>query len=137
MEEDLRKEAILKHVVGRESPKAVYTEFHRSKKWFFKWLKRYQTGDTDWYKEISRAPLKRPNETGTQEKQLIVSTRIRLESEPFAQVGVSAIKWELKKLGMDFPSDSTLNRILKHEGLVKKNFLYSQRYGVPLLYRGA
>lgn len=40
MEEEL-KEAILRHVMGGEVPKAIYTEIRRSKKWFFKWLKRY------------------------------------------------------------------------------------------------
>ena len=51
---------------------------------------------------------------------MIVSTRKRLEAELFAQTGVSAIKWELSKLGSDFPSDSTINCILHKEGLVKK-----------------
>ena len=38
----------------------------------------------------------------------------------FAQVGTSAIKWELHKSGDSFPSDSTIKRVLKSEGLVKK-----------------
>ena len=63
--------------------------------------------------------MKRSYKINDKEKQLIVSIRMRLESDPFAQVGVSAIKWELTKLGLKFPSDSTINRILKR-GLVKK-----------------
>jgi putative transposase len=133
MEEEIRKKAIIRYLNG-ESPKAIYTGFKRSKKWFFKWLKRYQTGKADWYKEKSRAPLKRSHKINDKEKQLIVSIRMRLESGPFAQVGVSAIKWELTKLGLKFPSDSTINRILKREGLVKKNSLCTQRGRVPLLY---
>ena len=43
MEEDLRKQAVYRHLAG-ESPKAVYTSLERSKKWFFKWLRRYQSG---------------------------------------------------------------------------------------------
>ena len=61
-----------------------------------------------------------------QEKEIIIATRTRLESEPYNQVGVSAIKWELHKLGLSLRSDSTINRTLKREGLVKKNSLYSQ-----------
>jgi transposase len=102
MEEELRKTAIQRHILGGESPKAIYTSLNRSKKWFFKWLKRYQTGAADWYKEHSRAPLARPTETGRKEKEHIVKTRQRLDAEPYAQIGVSAIKWELKKLGDGF-----------------------------------
>jgi transposase len=126
MEEELRKQAVQRHLAG-ESPKAVYTSLARSKKWFFKWLSRYQTGADDWYQERSRAPLTRPSELSTADKELITSTRKRLDSEPFAQIGVSAIKWELHKLGLPFCSDSTINRTLKREGLVKKNTILSQR----------
>lgn len=126
MEEKKRRKAVQRHLNG-ESPKSIYTDLNRSKKWFFKWLKRYQTGELDWYKDKSRAPLRKPTETGEVAKQIIVSTRKRLESYPSAQIGVSAIKWELKKTGVDFPSDRTIHRILKHEGLVKKNSIRSQR----------
>lgn len=126
MEEDLRKEAIRRHLLDGESPKTIYTSINRSKEWFFKWLKRYQSGDTDWYKDRSKAPLTRPIEISPQEKEIIIATRARLESELYAQVGVLAIKWELHKLGLSIRSDSTINRTLKREGLVKKNSLYSQ-----------
>src|SRR5208337_1315723 len=134
MEEELRKQAVQRHLAG-ESPKAIYTSLHRSNKWFFKWLDRFQSGAPDWYKEHSRAPLTRPSELGTTEKELIISTRSRLESSPFAQIGVSAIKWELQKLGLPFHSDSTINRTLKREGLVKKNWIFTQRSRVSVLYR--
>lgn len=136
MEEEIRKKAILRYIVEKEEPKVIYTSLNRSKKWFFKWLNRYQTGDADWYRELSRAPLRRPKETDSGEKDLIISIRNRLESEPYAQIGVSAIKWELTKLGMTFPSDSTIQRILKREGLVKKNCLCPQRDRVSIFYRG-
>ena len=124
MEEEIRKEAIQRYISG-EKPKTIYTDLKRSKKWFFKWLKRYQRGHDDWYKDRSRAPLKSPNEISTEEKQRIILIRNKLDSELFAQVGVSAIKWELSKLCLDFPSDRTINRVLKREGLVKKNFVCS------------
>jgi len=137
MEEDIRKKALQKYIVEKESPKSIYTSLNRTKQWFFKWLKRYQTGDPEWFKSHSRIPLHRPRETSEQQREDIVSTRKRLESERFAQIGVSAVKWELKKQHLAFPSDSTINRILKREGLVKKNSLCSQRERVPVLYRGA
>jgi putative transposase len=126
MEEELRKQAVQRHLAG-ESPKAVYTSLNRSKKWFFKWLSRYQSGADNWYQEHSRAPLTRPSELSAADKEIITSTRKRLGSAAFAQIGVSAIKWELHKLGLPFHSDSTINRTLKREGLVKKNTIFPQR----------
>ena len=128
MEEEIRKKAIFRYRVDGEFPKDIYTSLQRSKKWLFKWLKRFHSGDSHWYEDHSRAPLLKARETELREKDLIITTRQRLESEPSAQIGVSAIKWELKKLGLPFPSDSTIHRILKREGLIKKNFLCSQGY---------
>jgi transposase len=51
MEGTLRRTAMRRYVLGGESPKAIYDSLNRSKKWFFKWLKRYQTGGMDWYKD--------------------------------------------------------------------------------------
>ena len=125
MEEKIRIEAISRYVNG-EQPKSIYSKLQRSKKWFFKWLKRYKSGAAEWYKEESRAPIRRPHQTSVQQQQAIILTRTQLESQRFAQTGVSAIKWELSKQGLHFPSDSTINRVLKREGLVKKNFIHPQ-----------
>jgi putative transposase len=125
MEQELRKEAISRYLQG-EAPKAIYTTLKRSKYWFFKWLKRYKTGEPDWFKDKSRAALQRPTQISESERKRIVSVRTRLESESFAQIGASAIKWELSKSGHSFPSDRTINRVLKREGLIKKNFVHSQ-----------
>ena len=43
MEEEIRKEAIARFLKG-EQPKSIYSTLQRSKKWFFKWLKRYKSG---------------------------------------------------------------------------------------------
>jgi len=137
MEEEIRKKAILRYIVDKEKPPTIYTNLGRTKLWSFKWLKRYLTGNTDWYRDQSRSPLNKPTEISKGNRDLIVTTRRRLESGPYAQIGVSAIKWELRKLGASFPSDSTLHRILKREELVKKNCLCSQRGRVSIRYRGA
>lgn len=126
MEQKLRQNIIKRYLKG-ESPKYIYTDLKRSKEWFFKWLKRYQTGDPQWYKDKSKAPINRPAKLSEINKQRIISVRARLESQKFAQIGASAIKWELTKSGLDFPSDSTINRVLNREGLIKKNFIHSQR----------
>jgi len=125
MEQQLRQIAISRYLKG-EKPISIYTALKRSKNWFFKWLKRYQSGEPDWFKDKSRAPLTRPTQISEIEKQRIISVRKCLDSEPFAQIGASAIKWELSKSGHSFPSDRTINRVLKREGLIKKNSVHSQ-----------
>ena len=125
METELRKTAIQRYILG-EKPKAIYTDLKRSKKWFFKWLHRYQTGDKHWYQDQSRALRNSPKQISQTDEQRIIEVRKNLESQPFAQTGASAIKWELSKYGFSFPSDRTINRVLKREGLVKKNCLCCQ-----------
>ena len=124
MEEELRKKAVQRHLDG-EGPKSVYTDLERSKEWFFKWLKRYQTGDKDWYKDRSKAPHNSPTRISDIDRQRIIETRRRLESERFSQISASAIKWELNKSDFPFPSDRAINRVLNQEGLVKKKTLHS------------
>ena len=119
MEQKNRKKAIERYLKG-EAPISIYTDLGRSRYWFFKWLKRYKTGDADWYKDKSKAPKRSPGAISATDKQRIISTRRQLESQKFAQIGASAIKWELSKSGFDFPSDRTINRVLKREGLIKK-----------------
>ena len=134
MEKELRKTAIKRYIEG-EPPKLIYTDLKRSKHWFFKWIKRYQSGDPNWYKDRSRAPKRRPAAISDTERNRIISTRLQLESQKFAQIGPSAIKWELTKDGCGLPSDSTIKRVLKSEDLIKKNFIRSQRSWISVFYR--
>ena len=125
MEQEIRKTAITRFIQG-EKPKQIYESLNRSKPWFFKWLKRYQSGDPKWFLDRSRAPINRPKALSPTARKRIVRTRQHLESQKFAQTGPSAIKWELAKTGHRLPSDSTIKRVLKEEGLVKKNSLHPQ-----------
>jgi hypothetical protein len=130
-EETLRKMAIAQYLQGKP-PVSIYQELGRSKYWFFKWLKRYQSGNPEWYRGRSKAPHTHPHQSSAEIQHLVKNTRIQLETNPYAQVGVSAIKWQCQGLGVTLPSDRTINRILKKEGLVKKNALYPQRSALPL-----
>ena len=135
MEQELRQLAI-KRYRDNEKPKSIYTDLNRSKYWFFKWLKRYQSGDPDWYKDRSKAPHRQPTALSEIDKQRIISVRQRLESQKFAQIGASAIKWELNKASCFFPSDRSINRVLKREGLIKKKLLTSLRaLSIPILLK--
>jgi transposase-like protein len=134
-EERLRKMAIKQYLQGK-SPSSIYREIGRSKKWFFKWLHRYHSGDTTWYQDHPKRPRSHPHQTSTEIRKLIINIRTSLEEHPYAQIGTSAIKWECEKLGITPPSDSTINRVLKQEGLVKKNSLYPQGSRISLFHRG-
>jgi transposase len=131
MERELRIQAITRYQKG-ESPKTIYTELGRSKYWFFKWLKRFKSGDPNWCDDRSRAPKKSPSAISDADVQRIIAVRKRLESQRFAQTGTSAIKWELTKSGVSFPSDRTIHRVIKREGLVKKNSLHPKGCRVPV-----
>ncbi len=50
MEEELRRAAIRRYILQGESPKSIYISLHRSKRWFYKWLKQYHTGGKEWHK---------------------------------------------------------------------------------------
>jgi putative transposase len=129
-EENLRKMAIEQYLQDK-APASIYREMERSKPWFFKWLRRYQSGDADWYRDRPRIPRSHPHQIQPDTRKLVTNIRIQLEKNPYAQVGTSAIKWEFNKLGITPPSDRTINRILKREGLVKKNSLYPKGVEYP------
>ena len=136
MEKEIRKLAIERYLKG-ESPKTIYNDLSRSKYWFFKWLKRYQGGDPNWFVDRSKAPLNRPLAISPAARKRIVNTRLSLERQKYAQTGPSAIKWELSKAGHPLPSDSTIKRVLKKEGLVKKNSLHPQGCRISVFSRSA
>jgi putative transposase len=85
MEQELRKEAIKCYLKG-ECPKSVYTDLKRSKNWFFKWLRRYDSGDSQWYKGNFRGPKTRTTALSENEKRRIIPTRIHLELQPLDQI---------------------------------------------------
>ena len=135
-EETLRNMAVKQYLQGKD-PVSIYREMGRSKKWFFKWLRRYRSGVTDWYRDQSKAPQFHPRQISPEMRKLIVNVRTQLERNIYAQTGAFAIKWEFKKLGLAPPSDSTINRTLRREGLIKKNSLSPQRGRVFLFHRAS
>lgn len=135
-EEELRRDAIERYLKG-ETPKSIYEGIGRSKAWFFKWLRRYQTGDPKWYWSMSKAPKHNPRRLRDVDRQRIIRIREDLQRQSFAQIGVTAIKWELNKANLPIPSDRTINRILRQEGLVKKNFLYPKRGQLSIFQRSS
>lgn len=118
-EERLRVKAINRYL-SEEEPFSIYEELRRSKSWFFKWLNRYQHGNSYWYKELSRAPKSPHRSLDDHMEQLIIQIRRRLEETKYAQIGAGAIAWELTKLNLEPPPVWTINRVLKRNHLTKK-----------------
>jgi hypothetical protein len=73
-QETLRKIAVEQYLRGK-SPVSMYHDIDRSKKWFFKWLHRYQSRDANWYQERSKAPHSGPHEIYPDIRKLIIKLR--------------------------------------------------------------
>ena len=80
-ETELRKQAISRYENG-ESPKQIYQSLGKSKKWFFKWLKRYKLGGQNWWQELSRRPHNSKEQTEKAMQQAIINTRKKNRKDP-------------------------------------------------------
>jgi putative transposase len=124
-EEQERKESIQSYLEGSR-PVDIYRHIKKSKKWFNKWLKRYQTGQNDWYKDLPRKHENLHNRTDNKIELVIVKIRKSLmngidESSRYSFVGAEAIKFKLEELGYkpsEIPSLSTIKRIIKRNKLL-------------------
>lgn len=63
-----------------------------SRRWFYKWLKRYRNNPSGrWYLEESGRPKTNKKKTDNQTEQLIPKTRVELIKSPYMQYGPQAI----------------------------------------------
>jgi hypothetical protein len=108
-----------------DKPADICRNTNRSKKWLFKWVNRFKTGDEEWYRSQSRAPKSQGKETCKEIERVVVSIRKTLmdgnENESkYLGVGADAIQYRMHELGFtedDMPSVSTIKRIVKIHGL--------------------
>ena len=82
----------------------IHRELNRTRDWVYKWLKRAQTGQSDWYIDQSRAPHSQPGKITKELEQAIVGSRIKLAKRQtpetkYAFCGAVAIHQELDNLG--------------------------------------
>jgi transposase len=129
-----RRQAIRRHLAG-EAPSAICRALGYSRVWFYKWLRRYETGQPDWFRERSRRPQKSPTRTSPEIEQLVLVIRRHLVGEGLF-CGDQAILWELEDLGIDpLPSLRTIARILaRHEVTRRRKGRYEpkgKRYPAP------
>jgi transposase InsO family protein len=103
-----------------ESPSAICASLGRSREWFYKWLRRFESGNPNWFRDRSRRPLQSPATTSGEIEQLVIAVRRSLESQNVFH-GAQAIRWELEDLGVEpLPSVRTIGRILARHGLTKR-----------------
>ena len=125
-EEKLKQEAMRRHEAG-ETPKQIYKSLGKGKTWFFKWLKRYKSGDPNWSDEQSRRPHNITNKIDSNMEQAVIDTRERLTNTLYAQFGAQNIAWELSNSQNPAPSLSTINRIIERNNLTRKRPHYEPK----------
>ena len=122
-EKQIRKDAVKVHLEGM-SVTEVCSNMGRSRQWFYKWLRRYQGGDAEWYEERSRAPQKAANRTPPKAEERVLKIRSRLENSKYSQIGTLAIQWEMEKAGIEALPSWTIDRILKRHNAVREKKKY-------------
>jgi transposase-like protein len=121
-----RQEAIRLHQSGK-SISEVCRQLGCSRPWFYKWKKRWESGESDWYLERSRRPHCIANKTEKEKEKVVVEIRKRLDQSKYSQRGALAIQWEMEKLGLDPLPTWTIDRILKRHHLVREKKAYQPK----------
>jgi transposase InsO family protein len=117
-ETERRQEAVRRYLAG-ENVTVICRELKASRKWFYKWYNRYQTGASNWYHDQSKAPKHQPHQIDNEVEQLVVKVREQLEQTKYAQIGATAIAWHIRKLGVTPPPVWAINRILKRNDKIR------------------
>jgi hypothetical protein len=105
---------------GGESPSAICGSLRRSREWFHKWLRRFESGDADWFRDRSRRPLRSPGSTSQEIEQRVIAMRRSLSDQSLFH-GAQAIRWELEDLDVEaLPSLRTIARILARHGFTRR-----------------
>ena len=66
---ECRKEAVRRRHMG-ESVASICRELNVSRKWFYKWYNRYQSNDSNWHQDQSKAPKHRPHKIDNEVERL-------------------------------------------------------------------
>jgi len=118
-EEIIRKQAVELHLKSIPINDIADT-LGKTRQWVHKWLKRHKTGSDVWYQSLSNAPNKPISRIPEDIEEAIVSIRINLKEQKYAQKGALNILYEFKRLNIIPPSMSTINRVIQRNGLLGK-----------------
>lgn len=124
IEEQERVEAVDRYIMG-DKPADICRDTDRSKKWLFKWVNRFKTGDEGWYKSQSRAPKSQGKETCKEIETAVINIRKSLmggskHKSKYLGVDADAVRYKMHELGFiekEIPSVSTIKRIVKKHNL--------------------
>jgi putative transposase len=116
--EQQRQWAVQRFLAG-EKPESIYVSLGRTKAWLYKWVDRYEEGES-WYETHTRRPLTNPKKTASEVEEIVKIVRLKLyNNELFC--GAQAILWELEDRGIKpLPSMRTINRILSRNELTHR-----------------
>jgi len=92
----------------------------KSRQWVHKWLNRYKSGDDKWFLSLSNAPKKPVKAISEDIENMVVSIRKKLKDQKYAQKGALNILYEFERLNIKPPSLSTINRIIRRNGLIDR-----------------
>lgn len=124
-EEEIRIKAVDLYK-DRQKVSEICAELSRSRVWFYKWLRRYQSGDKNWYKDVSKAPKTVFNKSSSAIEAVVIRIRKELCNSKYSQYGAQAIHYELLRQGHTPPPVITINRILKRNNLVSEKRFHNK-----------
>ena len=74
IDEQERIDAVNRYIKG-DKPANICREMNRSKKWLFKWVNQFKTGDEGWYRSRSKVPRNHGRQTDEAIETAVVSIR--------------------------------------------------------------
>ncbi len=117
-EEQIRLRAIQLYQEGWKVSE-ICSILGRSRKWFYKWYKRWGSNDPEWFVEQSRAPKRITRSVSVEMEDKIIEIRKELFRNSFMQYGPQAIYYSLIQQGITPPPVITIARILNRNGLTQ------------------
>jgi transposase-like protein len=110
--EQRRQEAVARYLAG-DPIEVICREMDCSKSWLYKWKRRYQATEPDWFQERSRRPETTPTKTSDALEAEIVRLRNTLPPRGAGAARAGAIRDYLRQHGaQSIPSRRTIYRIL-------------------------
>jgi transposase len=130
-----RQEAIARYLLG-EKITSITKAFKMSRKWFYKWLDRYNSNPKgDWYVNESTAPHSVLKNINDETEAQIVMIRKELIQEKMAQIGAISIQYEFEKRGIKtLPNVWTINRTIRKNHLNKTPSAHKKVVDYPELF---
>lgn len=119
--EELERILAVKEYTLGSSPRSICERIGRPKKWLYKWIGRFKSGDPEWFVDHTRRPKHSSSKTSPEIIAQIEAARRSLEQTLYSLRGVFSIRQKLSDMGLtEVPSDPTINRVIRTAGLTKK-----------------